>query len=159
MVQATGGGRSRRLWVPPADPDSELGERGWLFPCGGREPTRAALRKPAGSGWGGTSERRGGARAAGWPPSKQMSAVRRRWIRFPNCQRGSRSSAFFSERWVSRQHAEPGPPQSPARAGAGPGAAERPRVAGLGRASPRPRLRAERGLVLCTSRKGRSRTR
>jgi len=72
---------------------------------------------------------------------------------------GSRSSAFFSERWVSRQHAEPGPPQSPARAGAGPGAAERPRVAGLGRASPRPRLRAERGLVLCTSRKGRSRTR
>lgn len=135
MVQAAGGGRSRRLWVPPADPDSELGERGWLPARGGPEPTRAALRKPAESCWGGTSERRGGTRAAGWPPSKQMPAVRRRWIRFPNCQRGSRSSP------LSRTVGEP-----PARRAGSPAEpSEGRRRAGRGRVPSRGRTGAAGG--------------
>lgn len=136
MVQATGGGRSLRLWVPPADPDSELGERGWLPARGGPEPTWAALRKPAGRGWGGTSERRGGARAAGWPPSKQMPAVRRRWISFSELSEGF-SELCFLFRMVGEPPAR--------RAGSPAEPSEGRRRAGRGRVPPRGRTGAAGG--------------
>lgn len=138
LVQATGeGGRSWGLWVPPADPDPELWPRP-VPPRGGPEPTWAAPRKPAGAAGVGPPSGAEGARAAGWPPSKQMSAGWSRWIHFPTV------------RGIRRAPARGGVPAEPSegRRRAGLGAAERPRVAGFGRANSRPGLWAERGLAL-----------
>ena len=139
LVQATGeGGWSWGLWVPPADPDPSSGPG--RYPLGAVQSPHGPLpaSRRAQQGWDLQAARGWGARAAGWPPSKQMSAGWSRWIHFPTVG------------GIRRAPTRGGVPTEPSEGGrrAGLGAAERPRVAGLGRANSRPGLWAEKGLAL-----------